>query len=290
MRRRFDCFRVARDGWLGNPALASAPLSIPCAAGEEPYSIAIALLELGLAPSRFLVHGVDISGRRLDQARRGVYSANALRMSQASFRDRYFRTMPQGFELEETIRDRVTFFRASILAPTLEGEPPYDAVFCRNLLIYLHEASRTMAMAVLDRLLARDGLLFIGHADRLSGTQGMPRFLPVGDAGAFAYRRATGSESTKQAGIGMPTALPAPTLLRPVALPAASPQPVLAAADRVSRTQPAPVLSPAATSPPQPNHATERPLEQDVVPGALRPRSPARHPPWRRWGAPARSP
>jgi chemotaxis protein methyltransferase WspC len=228
-----------RDRWIGAPARGPLRvLSIPCAAGEEPYSIAIALLEAGLAAERFTVHGVDVSARRLDQARRGVYSANAFRGDVARFRDRYFRRTAQGFALEPAIRDRVAFFRANILDPALlEGEPRYDVLFCRNLLIYLKDAYRAGALAAIDRLLARDGLLFIGHADRLGPREGEPRFIPEGDPGAFAYRRAAERAPREPAR--------ARTLPSPASPPVPAPAP--------ARQEPRPLVAvPAALSPPTP--------------------------------------
>jgi chemotaxis protein methyltransferase WspC len=182
----------ARDGWLADSTRPPIRvLSMPSAAGEEPYSAVITLREAGLSPARFRVDGVDISARKLEQARRGVYSANAFRNPDGPIIGRYFRTVPGGFELHPEIRDRVRFFRASVLDPALlEGEPRYDVLFCRNLLIYLNEPARARVMATIDRLLAADGLLIIGHADRLGRTQQEPAFTPVGDRATFAYRRA----------------------------------------------------------------------------------------------------
>jgi chemotaxis protein methyltransferase WspC len=166
-------------------------LSVPCAGGEEPYSIAIALSQIGLSNRQFRVDAVDISARRIEHARRGVYSKNAFRGGGDDYRAKYFRECAGGYEVEPDVRASVRFARGSILDPSvLSGEPRYDVVFCRNLLIYLDRPSRARAMATLDRLLAEDGLLVIGHADRLNATEAEPRFAPVGDRGAFCYRRA----------------------------------------------------------------------------------------------------
>jgi chemotaxis protein methyltransferase WspC len=177
--------------WAADPARAPLRvLSIPCAAGEEPYSIVIALVEAGLALPRFRVDAVDISTRRLELARCGIYSKNAFRGGGQGLRARYFRHHARGYELDPAIRARVRFLQGSILdAGLLRGEPRYDVLFCRNLLIYLDGPSRTRAMANLDRLLAADGQLVIGHADRLDLCQMEPRFTPVGEPGAFTYRR-----------------------------------------------------------------------------------------------------
>ena len=143
--RPFQWFReYVRERWLDD--LLRPPLrvlSLPCAGGEEPYSIAMTLRDLGLPARRFHIDAVDISARRLAIARRGVYSSNAFRGSDLSFRARYFREHPQGYELDSSIRSTVRFLQASVLDPRLlEGSPPYDVVFCRNLLIYLEVSAR----------------------------------------------------------------------------------------------------------------------------------------------------
>lgn len=179
-----------RAGWLAQASRAPLRvLSIPCAAGEEPYSIAVALLELGLAPSRFTIDAVDVSAQALERARRGVYSANAFRGADLAFRARHFRTRANAFELDPAVRDLVHFTRGNLLDPDLlTGESPYDVILCRNLLIYMDEPSRRRALDSLDRLLAHSGLLFVGHAERLGTNE--TRFEPVGRKGAFAYQRA----------------------------------------------------------------------------------------------------
>jgi len=186
-----------RAGWVANPARSPLRvLSIPCAGGEEPYSIVIALAEIGLDARRYQVNAIDISTRRLDLARRGIFSSNAFRGSDLGFRDRSFRSHPEGFEIDPSLRARIRFLQGSILDPgLLPDEPVYDVLLCRNLLIYLDEPSRARAMAVLDRLLAADGLLIIGHADRLNLSDIDPRFTPVGDRRAFTYRRAAAPSS-----------------------------------------------------------------------------------------------
>ncbi len=177
--------------WLTNPARSPLRvLSIPCAGGEEPYSIVIILREVGLPAARMQVDGVDVSSRRIELARRGVYSDNAFRGVDAILRNRYFRRLARGFEVDPNVRAQVRFLQGSILDPDLlSREPHYDVIFCRNLLIYLNDAARLAAVTTLDRLLAADGLLILGHADRL-GQQGPGhRFVMAGEPGTFAFRR-----------------------------------------------------------------------------------------------------
>jgi chemotaxis protein methyltransferase WspC len=185
-----------RARWLDD--LSRPPLrvlSLPCAGGEEPYSIAITLKDLGLSSRRFHIDAVDISAHRIAMARRGVYSSNAFRGVDLGIRARHFREHPQGYELDSSIRSTVRFLQASVLDPhLLQDSSPYDVVFCRNLLIYLGAPARACVSAAIERLLTADGILFIGHADRLDVSGVEPKFTVVDDPACFAYRlRAQGN-------------------------------------------------------------------------------------------------
>src|SRR4051812_19922138 len=109
-------------------------LSVPCAGGEEPYSIVIALFQIGLSGSQFRVDAVDISARRIELALRGVFSKNAFRGNDEAYRRRYFRECAGGYEIDAMVREGVRFVQGSILDPAiLTAESRYDVIFCRNL-------------------------------------------------------------------------------------------------------------------------------------------------------------
>jgi chemotaxis protein methyltransferase WspC len=86
------------------------------------------------------------------------------------------------------IRDHVRFQQANLVAPgALAGEPPFDAVLCRNLWVYLTPDARERLETLLVRLLAEGGALFMGHAE----SPDRARFERVGPASAFMFRVAT---------------------------------------------------------------------------------------------------
>ncbi|WP_337172973.1 protein-glutamate O-methyltransferase CheR [Paludisphaera sp.] len=222
----FDFLRdLAREGWAARPRREPMRvLSLPCAGGEEPYSIAVTLEEAGLPPSRYRIEAVDVGARRLEYARRGVYSRNALRGVAAERVARWFRGRGEGFEVDPAIRDRVHFRLGNILDPALLADAPrFDVVFCRNLLIYLSRDARGRAEATLDRLLAPDGVLVIGHADTLGASEAGRAFAPASGRGTFAYRRRKPGEPAT-APRPARTALPAPPP-RPHPLPLDPPPP-----------------------------------------------------------------
>ncbi|MEI6240556.1 MAG: protein-glutamate O-methyltransferase CheR [Planctomycetia bacterium] len=184
-------------------------LCAPCAGGEEPYSIAIGFLESGLTPDQFTIDAIDISRVAIERARQGRYSANAFRNADCSFRDRWFHREGQGSVLDEAIRRQVRFTWGNLLDGSFvteqlgSGRAPYDIVFCRNLLIYLTPEARARVEAVLDRLVAADGLLVVGAAEPpiLKGD-----WIPAGASSIFALRR--GVRSVAKPALRPPTPAP----------------------------------------------------------------------------------
>jgi chemotaxis protein methyltransferase WspC len=139
-------------------------LSAPCSTGEEPYSIAIALLEAGLAPGEFAIDAVDISAHAIAAAGRAVYGKPSFRQPMPAPIEKYFERTGQGYHVRDEVAGQVRFQQANLLEG-LGPARPYHVVFCRNLLIYLHEEARRTVIAVLRGLLADDGLLFAGHSE-----------------------------------------------------------------------------------------------------------------------------
>lgn len=93
--------------------------------------------------------------------------------------------MPQYFQMSEgryclngEVRSRVQLRQGNLVDPLcLKDQPPYNIIFCRNLLVYLHRAARDRAIETLDRLLVPNGLLFVGYAD--TGPIDLQRFVSV---------------------------------------------------------------------------------------------------------------
>jgi len=232
------------EGLAPGPGRTLRVLSVPCARGEEPYSIALALLDRGWTADRFRVDAVDVSRVMVEAARRGVYTANAFRSKDLGFRDRHFHETAAGFEVGPAVRSAVTFHRGNLVDPTLlSGRPAYDVVFCRNLLIYLDDDARQQAAANLNRLLGPAGLLFLGHAEQL-GPLG-PHFRPTGPSRCFAFERSGPSPASGPAATG-PRRAAVPARREPARPPAVTPP--RRAAPPALRPPPAPAAEP----PPRP--------------------------------------
>ena len=116
-------------------------LSVPCAGGEEPYSMAMALCDAGVKPESFVIDAIDISAACIARAEAGVFGRNAFRGRELSFRDRYFTWLGEDelYRIDDALRMRIRFSQGSILEGELGTARQYDVVFCRNLLIYFDE-------------------------------------------------------------------------------------------------------------------------------------------------------
>ena len=163
-------------------------LSLPCSTGEEPYSIAMALLDAGLAERSFRVDGIDISPYSVSRAEQGLYGRNSFRGAHLSFRQRHFDEADNGHRLHERVRQQVNLQVGNVLDPALKSrEGTYDFVFCRNLLIYFDVPTQQRVFEVLKSLIHEQGVLFIGPAEgSLLARMGMR---PLGIAQSFAYVR-----------------------------------------------------------------------------------------------------
>ncbi|MCO4888214.1 chemotaxis protein CheW [Cupriavidus sp. WGtm5] len=216
-------------------------LSLPCSTGEEPYSIAMALLDAGVPPGRFYIDAVDISACALARARQAQYGANAFRSAPLDFRDRYFTATPTGYVLDPRVRAQVRLLQGNLVEPgLLAGEAPYDFVFCRNLLIYFDAAGQRQAVQTLVRLTMADGLLFVGPAEAsVLSAQGLE---PVGIPLSFAFRKPAAAVPRARA----PSHPPVHATLPPrMAAPPRLPRPPVTMRPPVVRA-PAPAAPPAA--------------------------------------------
>ncbi len=163
-------------------------LSVPCSTGEEPYSIIMALMDVGIGENRFHIDGVDISEAALGKAKAGIYTKGSFRGDDLAFRKRYFEPKGDAYQLNVGVRKKVRFIRGNLLDDRFfVDQEPYDIIFCRNLLIYLSSEAKGRVFEILDQLLVKSGILFLGHAERQAaiewGFAGIPEF------GVFACRK-----------------------------------------------------------------------------------------------------
>jgi len=180
---------------VGSPGQGIRIWSVPCSTGEEPYSIAIWLLENWPMVDRYEIEivGSDIDTGVLEKARSGIFGKRALMRLSPDLVEKYF--APVGLDtwkILDDLRESVRFSRVNIVAP-LETRPygHFDVIFCRNVLIYFDDASRRIAAENLYENLAPGGYICLGHSESMS------RITPLFDVRRFAdaivYQRPAGS-------------------------------------------------------------------------------------------------
>lgn len=138
-------------------------LSAACSTGEEPYSIAFSLLTAGWKPRDFQIEAFDLSENAIETARIGVFRANSFRGEIGAWRERFFETAAGGWKVRSQYIDLIDFRRSNLLL--MEDVACWDAIFCRNVMIYFDDPSRRRVSDLLHRALKPDGMLFLGPAE-----------------------------------------------------------------------------------------------------------------------------
>ena len=147
--------------------------SAAASTGEEPYSIAITLADtLGLVPGRWRVFASDIDTDVLEKARNGIYRLEELKTLSPLQRQRYFLrgTGPhQGLvRVRQELVNFVDFSSLNLLDIQYAVPGPFDAIFCRNVMIYFDKTTQQEILRRFVPLLKPDGLLFAGHSENFS--------------------------------------------------------------------------------------------------------------------------
>ena len=144
---------------------------IPSSSGEEPYSIAMYLLERWGGIDRWDVEIIssDIDTSILRRARAGRYSARSVQHMPSHWLEKYFKGEGDEYQLCDDLRNAVEFTRVNLAEPadTL-GYRNFDVIFCRNLLIYFDDVSRTTAAETFYEALNPRGFICLGHSESMS--------------------------------------------------------------------------------------------------------------------------
>ncbi|MFZ2060160.1 MAG: protein-glutamate O-methyltransferase CheR [Candidatus Binatus sp.] len=155
-----------------NPARQIRILSAGCSTGEEPYTLAMTLRELGKsAPAEVSILGLDINPEAIAKAQRGRYSAWAMRATPPECIEKYFRREHSQFVLDQSVQTMVRFEERSIAREDYQfwQSLHFDIIFCRNVTMYLSARVLGEVIARFARVLAPDGFLFLSHAEPLRG-------------------------------------------------------------------------------------------------------------------------
>ena len=163
--------------------------SAGCSSGEEPYTLAILLMEtLGLELPKWKVSitAVDLSGEMISRAKEGVYKEYAFKTTPEAIRLKYFKEVEGGWRISPAVRNMVSFARMNLNdSLSLKRVPRSHIVFCRNVIIYFDDVMKKKVVGSFYDNLLPGGCLMIGHSEALHKISQV--FKPVSYPGTIAY-------------------------------------------------------------------------------------------------------
>ncbi len=157
--------------------------SAGCSSGEEPYSIAITLLEAVPLPQSWNIRilATDISTRTLHAAQKGLYEPQRVDNLSAELKSRYLKpkkdkSAPLLYEVSPALRSILTFKYLNLMDPwPFRG--PFDFIFCRNVMIYFDKPTQEKLVQRFHDVLDDGGLFFTGHSESLTGIRHSFRYI-----------------------------------------------------------------------------------------------------------------
>ncbi len=157
-----------------------------CSTGQEPYSVAIGLLEWLPEPDSWSIRVLasDLSFTALEQARRGVYRPDQVKGMDALCVEKYFKSVNGNHMVREAVKKSVVFDYHNLKCEN--GLKSLDMIFCRNVMIYFDIEEQRRLIARFSECLVPGGYLFLGHAESLQGLSN--RFAMVHRNKGIAYR------------------------------------------------------------------------------------------------------
>jgi chemotaxis protein methyltransferase CheR len=155
--------------------MGGKPIRMWCNAastGEEPYSIAMTLVEAGCKQARLLA--TDIDTKVLATAQRGVYAADARGLSTQRLQRHMLRGKGAnaGFmRVKPELQKLIEFRTFNLMATTWSLGEPFDMVFCRNVMIYFDHATQRKVLEHIHEVMKPGGLLFVGHSENFTDSR-----------------------------------------------------------------------------------------------------------------------
>jgi chemotaxis protein methyltransferase CheR len=165
--------------------------SIPCSSGEEPYSIAISILERWDQADAWNIEilASDIDSKILQEARAGLFGARSVSKVSASLKSKYFVPRPNGnFQISDDLRGSIDFSLVNVIDPVQTRRfRNIDVIFCRNMLIYFDDIGRRQTVEMFFDALAPGGYICLGHSESMSRMSSV--FLPRKFGDTLVYQK-----------------------------------------------------------------------------------------------------
>jgi len=164
---------------------------VQCSTGEEPFSIAIRLLEKWPQGDAYYIEivGSHIDTSVLEAAREGTFGKRALMRLKPDLIEKYFvQVAPERWRIVESLRQSILLTSVNLVeASQTRLHRKFDVIFCRNDLIYFDDASRRAAAENLYENLEPGGYVCLGHTESMSRIS--PLFEVCRFADAIVYRK-----------------------------------------------------------------------------------------------------
>ena len=191
---QLDAFKLIVQKEYLNGKPLNGPLRIwsaACSTGEEPYTLAIMLLDLAERLRKnipFIIYGTDISQKVMDSAKKAIFNTYSVRNMDESIRNKYF--MPDGgnYKLAENVKKYVKIDFMNLMdANAYRAYRQMDMIFCRNVLIYFDDKMKKKVIDNMYECLKIPGFLTIGHAESLHNIS--RAFKPLVFPGTITYQK-----------------------------------------------------------------------------------------------------
>ncbi len=164
--------------------------SAACSSGQEPYTLAMLLKEAGaaLAGWKIEIIATDLSNEILNKAKEGVYTQfEVQRGLPINLLVKYFQQNGDRWQIDSSIRNMVTFKSFNLLeSPAMLGK--FDIVFCRNVLIYFDQPTKSAVLKNIAKQMPDDGFLYLGGAETVLGISDEFQLIP-GKRGIYGLVR-----------------------------------------------------------------------------------------------------
>lgn len=159
-------------------------LCAPSSTGEEPYSIALHLLnEKKIVERRDIeIIGIDIDSSVISKAKKGLYAKRSVQFVPPKVLREYFKPVGLDFQIVDFLRDAIEFKIVNVMEKaSLRQLGKFDIVFSRNMLIYFDDASKREVVLNFYEMLRGVGYLFLGHADNINRASSLFKTVKYGD-------------------------------------------------------------------------------------------------------------
>ena len=160
-------------------------LCAPSSTGEEPYSIALSLLDekYMLANHDIELVGIDINNEVIRKASEGIFNKRSIQFVSNHLLNTYFSYEDEHFCINPTLKNAINFRVANVMDKIQMNQlGKFDIIFSRNMLIYFDDESRREVGITFYDLLKPNGFIFLGHADKMSKISSLFNTVKIGDA------------------------------------------------------------------------------------------------------------